>query len=243
MTGGEVLNRAIAESRAITVADGTPADVVVPLVADGGLGLAAGIALSGKATVVRLTSSGRLIAGLDALRHAANAGFDCPLLVVVPVGGQAGPQVDAPVLGLLEGIEVWTGSSGDELAEAARRALGGTRPVVLLVPRTVAFDRPASATPTDGSVTVVAWGDGLTASAGVDGVLPIRRLIPLDPAVAAAVRKTGRAIVVHNGETTWAERALASVLSDAFEYLESPPVAVPADAGAIAAAVQESIQF
>jgi pyruvate/2-oxoglutarate/acetoin dehydrogenase E1 component len=242
VTGAEMLTRAIAESHATTVADAAPADVVVPLVADGGIAIAAGIALSGKATAVRVSSAARLVAGLDALRHAANAGFDCPLLVIVPVGGQAGPHVDAPILGLLDGIEVWTGSSGDDLADAARGALRGTRPVVLLEPRTVAFDRMASPTASEGPVTVVAWGDGV-AAAGDEGVLPIRRLIPLDPAVGAAVRKTGRVVLVHNGETTWADRAMASVLAEAFEYLESPPVAVPADADAIAAAIQESIQF
>jgi pyruvate/2-oxoglutarate/acetoin dehydrogenase E1 component len=245
VTGAEAIHRAIAAAGAVTVSDSPGSSVVVPLVADGGIGLAAGIALSGKPTVVTVTSAARVVAGLEALRHAANTDFACPLVVRVPVGGQAGPHVDAEILGLLHGLEVWTGSSADELVAAIRQGLAGSKPVVVLEPRTVLFERAASPTAAPGDqITVIAWGDGVQAAidAGV-GVLAIRRLSPLDPAVGPAVRRTGRAVVVHNGEVAWAQRAVAAVLAEAFEYLESPPIAVPAHAADIAAAVEESIQF
>jgi pyruvate/2-oxoglutarate/acetoin dehydrogenase E1 component len=236
---------------AVSVADAPGADVVVPLVADGGLALAAGIALTGKRVVVTLSSASRLVAGLEALHHAARSGFACPLVVRVPVGGEAGSHIDVATLHLLDGVEVWTGSTVDELAENLENALRGDRPVVLFEPRAVLHGQAPSSgdlapplSAPDAAVSVIAWGHGVgVAAAAGAGVVAVRRLVPLDPAVGAAVRRSGRAVIAHNGEAAWAQRALAVVLADAFEYLESPPVAVSTDVDAIARAVQASLDF
>jgi 2-oxoisovalerate dehydrogenase E1 component beta subunit len=87
--------------------------------------------------------------------------------------------------------------------------------------------------------TVVAYGamvaKSLTAAeeAAVDGteieVLDLRSLVPLDlDALASSVRKTGRAVVVHEAPMTagFGAEVVARIVEDAFDYLEAPVVRV-----------------
>jgi 2-oxoisovalerate dehydrogenase E1 component beta subunit len=87
--------------------------------------------------------------------------------------------------------------------------------------------------------TIVAYGamvaKSLTAAeeAAVDGteieVLDLRSLVPLDlDALASSVKKTGRAVVVHEAPMTagFGAEIVARIVEDAFDYLEAPVVRV-----------------
>jgi 2-oxoisovalerate dehydrogenase E1 component beta subunit len=87
--------------------------------------------------------------------------------------------------------------------------------------------------------TVVAYGAMVAravaaaeeaAEDGIDvEVLDLRSLVPLDlDALAASVRKTGRAVVVHEAPLTagFGAEVVARIVEDAFDYLEAPVVRV-----------------
>ncbi|HEX2090657.1 MAG TPA: alpha-ketoacid dehydrogenase subunit beta [Actinomycetota bacterium] len=60
-------------------------------------------------------------------------------------------------------------------------------------------------------------------------VIDLRSLVPLDlDAIGSAVRKTGRAIVVHEAPMTagFGAEVVARIMEDAFDYLEAPVVRV-----------------
>ena len=60
-------------------------------------------------------------------------------------------------------------------------------------------------------------------------VLDLRSLVPLDlDAIAASVRSTGRAVVVHEAPMTagFGAEIVARIMEDAFEYLEAPVLRV-----------------
>jgi pyruvate dehydrogenase E1 component beta subunit len=94
--------------------------------------------------------------------------------------------------------------------------------------------------------TVLAWGPGVAAAEeaaatfeeGTVEILDLRMLAPLDrAAVGRSVQQTGRVVTVSGGRT------LVSAVQEAFLYLQSPPVDVPAQASAIAAAIRSSIDY
>jgi len=50
---------------------------------------------------------------------------------------------------------------------------------------------------------------------------------PIDPGLAARVRRTGRLVVVAPpGEAAWGQRVVAEVLGGAFLHFEAPPAVV-----------------
>lgn len=65
---------------------------------------------------------------------------------------------------------------------------------------------------------------------GIDvGVLDLRTLVPLDlEGLAAAVRRTGRAVVVHEAPMTagFGAEVVARLVEDCFDYLEAPVIRV-----------------
>lgn len=87
--------------------------------------------------------------------------------------------------------------------------------------------------------TIVAYGAMVSRSlaaaeeAAEDGldleVLDLRSLVPLDlEALASSVRRTGRAVVVHEAPMTagFGAEVVARIVEDAFEYLEAPVLRV-----------------
>jgi 2-oxoisovalerate dehydrogenase E1 component beta subunit len=90
------------------------------------------------------------------------------------------------------------------------------------------------------SCTVVAYGamvwralaaaDAAASALGADvEVLDLRSLVPLDiEALAQSVRRTGRAVVVHEAPMTagFGAEIVARIVEDAFDYLEAPVIRV-----------------
>jgi pyruvate dehydrogenase E1 component beta subunit len=68
------------------------------------------------------------------------------------------------------------------------------------------------------------------AERGVDSeVIDVRSLVPLDlDALAGSVRRTGRAVVVHEAPMTagFGAEIVARIMEDAFDYLEAPVLRV-----------------
>jgi pyruvate dehydrogenase E1 component beta subunit len=241
----------------------------LPIADRGTLGIAVGLALGGKRPVVELSSTGRLLAMIEALAEAAAVSkgpeFACPIVVRVPCGEEAGSRIDAPTADLLssvDGLTVAVPSGPAQAAALLANALTGRGPVVLLEPRALYGERgPSDASPValgarllrqGAHVTLATYGsavqatlDAATALAaeGIDAdVIDLVTLSPLDTEVlGAAVRRTGRLVVVHPGEPGFAERVLRVALALAFEYLESPPVAVRTDA--VLGAARDAVAF
>lgn len=228
-----------------------------PTADQGTLSLALGLALGGRKPVVELSDATGLAHGLQVLAEAGAAArgeFACPLVVRVPVGGQAG-RLDAPAAALLaplDGITVAMASDADQAASLLRAALASRAPTVLLEDRALYGERgahgAASATARvvrEGTTaTVATWGAGVSAALQVDGVevLDLVQLSPLDvDALGASVRRTGRLIAA--GEPHLAALVLQHGLSAAFEYLESPLATCQATPDAIAAAVQQALAW
>jgi len=242
-----------------------------PLSEAGAVGLAVGLALGGKRPVVCLSSADRAWAAADQLVRElgrVKGEFAAPVVLRLPVSPAADaidPTAQTGVEGLLaaSGLTVAAPATPGDAAGLLRSALSARGPVALLEPVAlyaergavddvaVPFGHPRVARAGD-HLTVLAWGAGVAAAeagaaiAAEEGlsaeVIDLRTLSPLNlKALAAAVRRTGRALVV--GEGPFAENLLAAVTRAAFLHLESPPAAATADPERIAAAIAESVWY
>jgi len=197
--------------------------------------LATGRALAGQRVVVRLSSTGRGLAVLEALAEAARfalSGWQVPLVVWMPYGGEAGAIVDAPLLDALAGIEGLTVRvGGADPSASVQGALQGAGPVVFLEPREPVVTAQAGA---NAHVQLVSWAGGLrlaqeaqhrlAAEGIVADVVGLEQLWPVVPQDAAAASASGRTVVVapagdERFGARWAKLAAAS----AFWSQEAPP--------------------
>lgn len=242
----------------------------LPVADRGTLGLALGLALSGKRPVVELSGTNRLFAGLEVLAEAAaiarRGDFAVPMVVRVPWGTEAG-GADHPVgsgAASIDGLTVVCAADASTAPGLLRTALSFTGPVVLLEPRAAYDDRAET---TDGAlpiaartvrpghhVTLAAWGNGVAAAAlaadalsteGISAeVLDLVALNPIDRnALGESVRRTGRLVAVHPDDPALADAARAIGLDDAFLYLESPLARAPEASDAIATAAREAVTY
>jgi pyruvate/2-oxoglutarate/acetoin dehydrogenase E1 component len=231
------------------------------------VGLAVGLAMSGKRAVVELSSSGRLLAVAEALADLPDAGFRIPLVVRVPIGHQAGPRIDRPaaeLLATLDGITVVCSCDTATATGLVLTALASDSPIVILEPRSIQQQRgvpSASPLPLHARVlrqgrdaTLAAWGDGVAAALeasaalaeeGISaGVVDLVCLNPLDAAtLTAQVKVTGRLIAVHPSDPAFADRLLRTSLDAPFLYLESPVARAEAEPGKVVKAVRECVAF
>ncbi|MFN7147612.1 MAG: transketolase C-terminal domain-containing protein, partial [Myxococcota bacterium] len=151
------------------------------------------------------------------------------------------------------GLRVAVAATADDLVGLLQHALEGNEPTVILEAAAAFEDVGAGAavpglgvavTRREGEgVTVFAVGDAVAAALAADTeaeVVDLRGLTPLDRgAIAARVKKTGRAVAVG------APDALLAALEGAFLSLESPLAALPADASSdrIGAAVRDALTY
>jgi pyruvate dehydrogenase E1 component beta subunit len=243
----------------------------LPVADRAAVAFATGRALSGSRTIVELADSGRIPAVFEALAEAASIAasgeFAVPLLVRVPSGSQAGARIDRPVaeaLCAIPGLTVLAPSTPETLTGAWAAALALSSPVVLLEARTLLTRRggePVVLKPGEarvlregGHVTLVVVGAALEATlAAVDelaaegisaGVVEVASLAPLDTErLAAAVRHTGRVVVVAGPESELSDRVLVGIVTGAFLHFEAPPATAPAQATAIARAARAAVHY
>lgn len=244
-----------------------PARVIDTPIGDrSALGLGLGMALAGRPVCVELSAGRALLAAAELLADAgrmSGSDFAPALTVRVPVGGEAGPAVDASVgalLAALPGVTVsvsTAGTAGTLLAAALGRGVH-----VILEPRAESGRRADVREVTLGRlavlragthVTVAAAGAGVAAaldaaeSLALDGidaqVVDLVTISPVDPALAGLVERTGRLIVVHPGDAGVARPALDHALHGAFLYLESPLGDCAPSASAVSDAVRRSVAF
>lgn len=229
-------------------------------------GLALGMALGGRPVAVELSSGRALLAIAEMLADAgrmAGTPFRPALTIRVPVGGEAGPVIDASagdLLGAIGGLRVVCLTA--DTAHSVLRGALGSGVTVVLEPRSelAAAASPVPATPiahrvlSDGShATLLCWGPGVRAAVQAAAtladegisvrVIDLVSLSPLDPRVGQHVVDTGRLIAVHSTDSHLAQRVLGVALDEAFLYLESPPGDCAAHPEAILDAVRESVFY
>jgi 2-oxoisovalerate dehydrogenase E1 component beta subunit len=150
------------------------------------------------------------------------------------------------------GLKVVVPSSPLDAYSLLVRSIADPDPVIFLEPKSRYWSKETGDLSPDGlpigrarvvregsDCTVVAYGAMVARSlaaaerAGDDGpsieVLDLRSLVPLDvETLAASVRKTGRAVVVHEAPMTggFGGEIVARIVEDAFDYLEAPVLRV-----------------
>lgn len=244
----------------------------LPVADRGTIGLAVGLALGGRRPIVELSSTGRLLAVLEALAEAASVArageFAVPVVVRVPVGTEAGDQVDravADVLAGIAGLAVVSPSTPELAAALIRSACRARGPVVVLEPRALYGDRGpvgeghwplgAARLVREGDhVTLAAWGAGVhaaidaaeaLAAEGITAdVVDLVSLAPLDRGLLGdRVRHTGRLVAVDPGDEGFARRLLRLATDEAFDFLEAPPATAAAGADDIARTARAAVHY
>ncbi len=199
----------------LLAAHGAERVVETPLSESGLLGVAAGLAMGGRAPIVALPSAGRVHGALDqllgeiaSLASRSGGEFTAPLVLRLPTG-PAGTLVESGVAGLLttaDGLAVASPSTPQDACGLLRAAVRHRGPVVLLEPLVLYNTRgPVTEEPTPlgqartvrpgTHITLLAWGAGVgtalaaaetAATRGFDAeVLDLRSLAPLDLAAIA----------------------------------------------------------
>ncbi len=239
----------------------------IPIAERGSVAFAVGLALGGKRPIVELTSSQRLSTALEALEEAAaiaaHGEFAVPMVVCVPLGDEAGPRIDRPMIASMAavpGLQVLVARDAAAAAGLLRAAVEGSAPTVLFTPRTSGRIREAAPAPLRAEVlregehaTAVAFGAGVAAAlAAADAlaahgvhleVIDLVSAAPIDTAsIGERLQRTGRLIVADGGDVRFAHELTTVAHTEAFEFLEAPP-AVARDTAGIVAAVHAALQF
>lgn len=232
-------------------------------------GFALGLALGGRRPVLELPHAAALIAVLPTVQRAAQiaaTGFACPLVLRVPIGGEAGPVLDASVgalLPALAGARVCVAKDAASARRQLQHALQSSGPTVLLEPRALADtsaafdgDHVGAALLTDDTpahVTLAAYGAGVATALqareqlreqGITAaVLDLAVLAPLDnELIGRCLRASGRLVVVSDDASLVAFVHQAAVQA-AFLYLESPLGAAAPDPEAVVRAARQAVHW
>lgn len=268
MTGGDRLRKALrerlADPRVVLVGEAVgvhgvtegfpegPNLLRTPLSENAAVGLATGLALGGRRPILELVDPAGLaraadaLADLASLRARSGGAWSAPVVIRAPW---------AEDVSLPAGLTVAVAATGADLVGLLGHALAGDEPVVILEGACAHADESDGAeVPGIGTAVVRRGGEGCTLLAAGDAVpvalaaaeatgaevIDLRAMGVIDArAVGESVRRTGRAVVVG------APEALLVALREAFLHHESPPVAVPAGAGAdaVARAIAESLHY
>ncbi len=197
------------------------------------------------------------ISHLAKFRYRSAGTVGVPMVVRIPEGGGIGAaehHSESPetYFAHTPGLKVVVPSSAIDAFNLLVRSIQAPDPVIFLEPKSRYWSKeggeltpnglPIGAARTARSGkhgTLIGWGAMVArclqvaeaaAEDGVDlEVLDLRSLVPLDlDALAASVRKTGRAVVVHEAPMTlgFGAEVVARLMEDAFEYLEAPVLRV-----------------
>jgi pyruvate dehydrogenase E1 component beta subunit len=181
-----------------------------------------------------------------------------PLVIRIPYAGGVGAaehHSESPeaYYAHTSGLKVVTPSSPIDAYHLLRASIADPDPVIFFEPKSRYWSKEEGELGSDGALpigssrivregsdcTIVAYGAMVARSLqaatkaserGVDvEVVDVRSLVPLDlDALARSVRKTGRAVVVHEAPMTagFGAEIVARIMEDAFDYLEAPVLRV-----------------
>lgn len=224
------------------------------------VGIAVGLALSGKKPVVELSGPDALWGALQQIGQegaSLTGEFASTVVIRVPIEDQQLPALD-----VLDGVPSLQIASAAEPADAAAlmtAALKHSGVTVLLESQAVMSASGGQASEsalgqarcvTDGDhVTIAAWGAGVEAATNAARVLDregisaevidLRSLSPLDGnTLTESVNKTGRLVLVGTSHSI-----LNSAVNSAFLRLESPPATVAATPEAITSKARAAVHY
>jgi pyruvate dehydrogenase E1 component beta subunit len=196
----------------------------------------------------------QIVNELAKFRYRSGGQYTCPVVIRTPVGGgiRGGhyhSQSPEALFIHTPGLKVVSPSNPYDAKGLLLAAMRQHDPVLFLEPKriyrakkgevpdaayTVELGRAAIARPGT-QVTLLAWSGmvsiaedaaALAEGAGISvEVLDLRTLLPFDlDAILASVRKTGRAVIVHEAPRTcgFGAELIASIQERALEYLEAP---------------------
>jgi len=181
-----------------------------------------------------------------------------PLVIRIPFAGGVGAaehHSESPeaYYAHTSGLKVVTPASAIDAYHLLRASIADPDPVIFFEPKSRYWSKEEGELDANGAspigrarvvrqgsdCTVVAYGAMVArslqaaaraAESGVDAeVIDVRSLVPLDlDTLAGSVRKTGRAVVVHEAPMTagFGAEIVARIMEDAFDYLEAPVLRV-----------------
>jgi 2-oxoisovalerate dehydrogenase E1 component beta subunit len=181
-----------------------------------------------------------------------------PLVIRIPYAGGVGAaehHSESPeaYYAHTAGLKVVTPSSAIDAYHLLRASIADPDPVIFFEPKSRYWSKEEGDLSSDGALpigtsrvvregshcTIVTYGAMVARSLqaatraserGVEvEVVDVRSLVPLDlDALAGSVRRTGRAVVVHEAPMTagFGAEIVARIMEDAFDYLEAPVLRV-----------------
>jgi pyruvate/2-oxoglutarate/acetoin dehydrogenase E1 component len=200
----------------------------------------------------------QLISHVSRMRHRSRHRFTAPLVIRIPYGGGIGAaehhsESTEAIYAHVPGLKVVTPSRPRDAAGLLWSAIEDPDPVIFLEPirlyRSVKEEIPdepeaiplgaASVERTGTDLTLISWGammretreaaDKLAASGVSAEVIDIRCMAPLDVATFTdSVRKTGRAVVIHEAPRTagFGAEIIAQLQERCIHHLEAPVLRV-----------------
>lgn len=224
------------------------------------VGIAIGLALSGKKPVVELSGPDALWGAIQQLGQEGSSltgEFTSTMVIRVPIEDERAPALD--VLDSTPSLQVAGAAEPADAAALMTAALKHSGVTVLLESQTVmsasggqaseAALGQARCVTTGDHVTIAAWGAGVEAAANAARVLEregisaevidLRSLSPLDSStLTESVNKTGRLVLVGTNNSI-----LNSAVNSAFLRLESPPATVAATPEAITSKARAAVHY
>jgi 2-oxoisovalerate dehydrogenase E1 component beta subunit len=200
----------------------------------------------------------QIISHVAKYRFRSRGRQSVPLVIRIPYAGGVGAaehHSESPeaYYAHTSGLKVVTPSSAIDAYHLLRASIADPDPVIFFEPKSRYWSKEAGELEGDGAgpigrarvvregtdCTVLAYGAMVARSlqaasrASEQGVevelIDLRSLVPLDlDALAGSVRKTGRAVVVHEAPMTagFGAEIVARIMEDAFDYLEAPVLRV-----------------
>jgi pyruvate dehydrogenase E1 component beta subunit len=195
----------------------------------------------------------QVISHIAKYRYRSKGTTHVPMVMRIPFGGGIGAaehHSESPetYYAHTSGLKVVVPSSPLDAYNLLMRSIQDPDPVIFFEPKSRYWSKEPGDLSADGApigqarvvtpgehATLIAWGAMVARcveaaeAAGEDGVdvevLDLRTLVPLDiEALAQSVRKTGRAVVVHEAPMTagFGAEVMARIMEDCFDYLEAP---------------------
>jgi 2-oxoisovalerate dehydrogenase E1 component beta subunit len=200
----------------------------------------------------------QVISHIAKYRYRSRGRQGVPLVIRIPFAGGIGAaehHSESPetYYAHTAGLKVVAPSSAIDAYHLLRASIADPDPVIFLEPKSRYWSKEDGSLQADGAppigrarvvregtdCTVVTYGAmvakslaaaNIAAEEGTDvEVLDLRSLVPLDlDALATSVRKTGRAVVVHEAPMTLGVGAevVARIVEDCFDHLEAPVLRV-----------------
>jgi 2-oxoisovalerate dehydrogenase E1 component subunit beta len=199
----------------------------------------------------------QVISHVAKYRFRSMGTVEVPVVIRIPCGGGIGAaehHSESPETYYIHtsGLKVAIPSTPIDAFNLLVRSIREPDPVIFFEPKGRYWSKESGDLSADGlpfgaartvregsHATLVTWGGmvarclqaaGVAAEDGVEvEVLDLRTLVPLDlESLAAAARKTGRVVVVHEAPMTagFGAEVVARVVEDSFEYLEAPALRV-----------------